>query len=263
LRHSSICRCAFYDCCEAEPSEQRRTWENPLNSHEHVLSFGNRSLCNTSETLKHGVKINSKTTRRGFLALSASAAALPKLKPELFAAGRPESAGGLKPPAQDVLIYFDQPALHWADALPVGNGRLGGMVFGRVKQERIALNEDTLWSGYPKDWNNPEAKKHIPMVREFVLKNKDYKAADEECRFMQGPYSQAYQPLGDLLIDFEHGPKVTGYRRKLNLDEAVTSVSNQVDGVGYGREVFVSAPAQVVVAILTCSKPGGLNGRFP
>ncbi|MEO8735785.1 MAG: glycoside hydrolase family 95 protein [Edaphobacter sp.] len=205
--------------------------------------------------------MNSKTTRRRFLALSASAAALLKLKPELFAADRPESAGGLKPPAQDVLIYFDQPAPHWVDALPVGNGRLGGMVFGGVKQERIALNEDTLWSGYPKDWNNPEAKKHLPVVRDFVLKNKDYKAADEECRFMQGPYSQAYQPLGDLLIDFEHGPKVTGYRRELNLDEAVTSVSYQVDGVGYGREVFVSAPAQVVVARLTCSKPGGLNGR--
>jgi alpha-L-fucosidase 2 len=98
------------------------------------------------------------------------------------------------------------------------------------------------------------------VVRELVLKKKDYKSADGECRFMQGPYNQAYEPLGDLLMDFEHGSEVKRYRRELNLDEAVASVSYEVDGASYRREVFASAPAQVVVVRLTCSKPGGLNG---
>ena len=205
--------------------------------------------------------MNLRTTRRRFIALLSSGLALVKLPQTTFAALKPDAAGGLKPAANDVLIWFNGAAAEWSDALPVGNGRLGGMVFGGVKQERIALNEDTLWSGFPKDWNNPDAKNHLPVVRELVLKKKDYKGADEECRFMQGPYNQAYEPVGDLLIDFEHGSESTGYRRELNLDEAVASVSYEVDGTSYRREVFSSFPAQVVVVRLTCSKPGGLNGK--
>ena len=88
--------------------------------------------------------MNFQTTRRRFVASFASAIALVKHKPDAFAASRPEPAGGLKAPANDVLIWFDRPASQWADALPVGIGRLGGMVFGGVQHERIALNEDTL-----------------------------------------------------------------------------------------------------------------------
>ena len=94
-------------------------------------------------------------------------------------------------------IRFDQPAEQWADALPVGNGRLGAMVFGEVKTERIALNEDTLWSGAPRNWNNPEAKVALPVVRKLVLEEKNYDEADKECRKMQGPFNDAYEPLGD------------------------------------------------------------------
>jgi alpha-L-fucosidase 2 len=201
--------------------------------------------------------MNLSTTRRRFITLLTSSLALTQVKRSAVAETETAASPGIKPAANDVLIWFDKPAPEWSDALPVGNGRLGGMVFGDV-QERIALNEDTLWSGYPRDWNNPEAKKHLPIVRDLVLQKKDYKAADAECRHMQGPFNQAYQPLGDLLIDFNHDTP-TAYRRELNLDTATTKVTYIADGAVYTREVFASAPAQLVVVKLSCSKPGGLE----
>jgi len=181
--------------------------------------------------------------------------------PQTKAIALPKSATPtpLKSAAPDVLLFFTQAAPEWAAALPVGNGRIGAMVFGGIKQERIALNEDTLWSGGPTDWNNPEAKNHLPVVRQLLLQQKDYQGADAECRNMQGPYNQAYQPVGDLLIDFAHSGVVSGYRRELNLDTAIATVTYQADGATYSRQVFASAPAQVVVTRLACSKPGGLH----
>ena len=167
----------------------------------------------------------------------------------------------LKAAAPDVLLYFNAPAPEWAAALPVGNGRIGAMVFGGVQQERIALNEDTLWSGGPRDWNNPDAKNHLPFVRQLLLQQKDYQGADAECRNMQGPFNQAYEPLGDLRIDFVHSGPVSGYRRELNLDTAIATVTYQVDGATFTRQTFASAPAQVIVTRLTCSRPGGLHCR--
>ncbi len=157
------------------------------------------------------------------------------------------------------MIWFEQPAPEWAAALPVGNGRIGAMVFGTVQQERIALNEDTLWSGSPRDWNNPDAKNHLPVVRKLVLEQQDYQAADHECRRMQGPFNQAYQPLGDLLIDFAHPVSVGKYRRELNLDSATSTVTYEIGGTTFTREVFVSKPNQVVVVKLSSSEPGELN----
>lgn len=160
---------------------------------------------------------------------------------------------------QDLSLWYREPADRWTDALPVGNGRLGAMIFGGVASERIALNEDTLWSGAPRDWNNPSAKDHLGVVRKLVIADKDYQAADQECRKMQGPFNQAYEPLGDLLIDFEHGDATTSYRRALDLDSAVSSVTYNVGGNHVVRETFASAPSQVVVVHLTGSKPGALN----
>lgn len=199
-----------------------------------------------------------ETSRRRFIALLSSALASTQIKRSASAqAGR--SAPALKPEARDVSIWFEQPASEWAAALPVGNGRLGAMVFGTVQQERIALNEDTLWSGAPSDWNNPDAKNHLPVVRKLILEQKDYQAADLECRTMQGPYNQAYQPLGDLLIDFEHQPKAGSYRRELNLDTATAKVVYEAGGTTYTREVFSSAPNQIVAVRLSASQPGALN----
>ena len=157
------------------------------------------------------------------------------------------------------VLWFRQPAEQWLDALPVGNGRLGAMVFGGIRQERIALNEDTLWSGYPRDWNNPQAKEHLPVVRRLVLKDEDYEAADSECLMMQGPFNQAYQPLGDLWIEHEIEGEPTKYLRALDLESAIARVSYSVGGATYLREVFSSAPDQVISVHWTTDKPGGLN----
>jgi alpha-L-fucosidase 2 len=159
----------------------------------------------------------------------------------------------------DQVLWYKTPADRWTDALPVGNGRLGAMVFGGVASERIGLNEETLWSGNPRDWNNPDAKNHLGVVRSMVIEKQDYHAADQECRKMQGPFNQAYEPLGDLLIDFEHGDDSTGYRRSLDLDGAVNTVSYTAQGVRYTRETFASAPDQVIVVRLAAGKRGVLN----
>ena len=206
-----------------------------------------------------GVNMHFEITRRRFIAWLSSLMVFSKTGGAAWAQSRLPASPGLKSPARDVLIWFSQAAPEWAAALPVGNGRIGAMVFGGVEQERIALNEDTLWSGGPSDWNNTNAKKHLPVVRKLLLEDKNYQAADTECRYMQGPYNQAYQPLGDLLIDFAHSGPASGYRRELNLDTASVKVTYDADSARYTREVFASAPAQVVVTRLGCSKRGGLN----
>ena len=200
-----------------------------------------------------------ETTRRRFITLFSSALASTQMKRSALAETHTYSSPTRKSEARDVLIWFEQPAPEWAAALPIGNGRIGAMVFGTVQQERITLNEDTLWSGSPRNWNNPDAKNHLPVVRKLILEQQDYQAADHVCRRMQGPYNQAYQPLGDLLIDFAHSAAISNYRRELNLDNATSTVTYEVDGAVYTREVFVSKPNQVVVVKLSSSKPGELN----
>jgi alpha-L-fucosidase 2 len=197
-------------------------------------------------------------TRRGFIrsltALAGSTPFFSKKSAAALAMGAARATG--KP--QDLTLWYE-PADRWTDALPVGNGRLGAMIFGGVASERIALNEDTLWSGAPRDWNNPDAKNHLSAVRSMVIGKQDYHAADQECRKMQGPFNQAFEPLGNLVIDFAHGDESTGYRRSLDLDSAISTVSYTAGGSRITREIFVSAPAQVIVVRLTGSKPGALN----
>ena len=115
----------------------------------------------------------------------------------LVTAARPALAAD--PPLR---LWYEKPAATWVEALPIGNGRLGAMVFGDPLRERLALNEDTLWSGGPTSWNNPDAKAWLPKVREAVFAGR-YAEADALTKKMQGPYNQSYQPLGDLLIDFD------------------------------------------------------------
>ncbi len=161
----------------------------------------------------------------------------------------------------DVTVWMQQPAGAWQDALPVGNGRMGAMVFGGVATERIALNDDTLWSGMPRDWNNPAAKEHLPRVRKLVLVDKNYQAADDECRKMEGPWNQNYEPVGDLLIDMAEVHEPTSYVRSLDLDAAVAKVEYSAGGVRYRREVFASSPDDVIVVRLTASQPGKITAR--
>jgi alpha-L-fucosidase 2 len=188
----------------------------------------------------------SQVTRRQFVAVSAAT---------LGAAG----ASAQEPAEDRLVLWYKQPSAKWTDALPIGNGRLGAMVFGGIEQERLQLNEDTLWSGAPREWNNPQAKEHLAEVRKLVLEQQDYVAADRVARQMQGPYNQSYQPLGNLRIDFDHGAAVTGYRRELNLDSAVSRVAYRVGSAQYTREAFVSAADQAIVLRLTTTSPNGLS----
>lgn len=154
-------------------------------------------------------------------------------------------------------LWYRQPAQKWVEALPVGNGRLGAMIFGGVQQERIQLNEDTLWSGGPRDWNNPDAKAALPEVRRAIAAG-DYVKADELSKQMQGPYNQSYQPLGDLYLDFEKSEAYRDYYRDLSLDEALAATRYTSNETAYSREVFASFPDQVIVMRLTASQPGRL-----
>ncbi len=163
------------------------------------------------------------------------------------------------PPTRALKLWYRQPAAKWTEALPVGNGRLGAMVFGTVSEERLQLNEDTLWSGAPSDWNNPAAKEHLAEVRRLVLEQKDYVAAGELCKKMQGPYNQSYLPLADLHLKFTGHENATGYRRELDLDTAIARVEYEAGGVKFTREVFSSAPDQVIVVQLEASRPGQIS----
>lgn len=202
--------------------------------------------------------MNWPISRRNFLVRLSSVAALLGLKQGKLSA---ESLSAISPSSDgnNSVVWFREPAEQWNEALPVGNGRLGAMMFGGYVTERLALNEDTLWSGYPRDWNNPGAKQHLPIVRQHVLKERDYHAADEECRKMQGPYNQAYEPLGDLLIKFEHGEEVSEYRRSLDLDSGISTVHYQVGNCKFVREVFCSGPTQVIVVRLSASLAGQIS----
>ena len=156
--------------------------------------------------------------------------------------------------AEPEQLRYTHAALHWTEALPVGNGRLGAMVFGGVATEHFQLNEATLWSGAPRDWNNPGAREILPQVRAAIFAG-DYLKAGELCKKMQGPYNQSYQPLGDLHLDFPGTAGATGYERRLDLDRAVATVRYQLDGATFTRETFSSFPDQVIVVRLTCDQP--------
>ncbi|MHC4148799.1 MAG: glycoside hydrolase family 95 protein [Planctomycetota bacterium] len=155
-------------------------------------------------------------------------------------------------------LWYRQPAQEWIEALPVGNGRLGAMVFGGVKTERLQLNEDTLWSGEPSDWNNPRSKGLLPEVRRLIFQGR-FEEADELCKDMQGPYTQSYQPMGNLYLDLAVAGESEDYYRELDLDRAVVTVRYKVGDALFTREIFSSYPDQVIVVRLTCDKPGRVS----
>jgi alpha-L-fucosidase 2 len=176
------------------------------------------------------------STRRQFLASIPAALAL-----------------GADSPSNDLKLWYRQPASVWTEALPVGNGRLGAMIFGGIESERLALNEDTLWSGAPRPWNNRDARKVLPEVRRLVADEK-YHEADALAKKMQGPYNQSFLPLGNLWLKFGVPGPVTDYRRELNLDTAVARVTYRSGGVAFSREVFCSAKDGVLVVRLECDR---------
>jgi alpha-L-fucosidase 2 len=156
--------------------------------------------------------------------------------------------------AQDLVLWYQRPARTWVEALPVGNGRIGAMVFGGIGTERLQLNDDTLWSGEPKDWNNPEALVALPEIRRLISDGR-YVEADRVSKRMMGPYNQSYMPLGDLHISFEHGDIGRAYRRQLDLRTALSLVRYSIGGVEYTREVLASFPDQVIAMRIVADQP--------
>ncbi|MEO7911809.1 MAG: glycoside hydrolase family 95 protein [Roseiflexaceae bacterium] len=161
-------------------------------------------------------------------------------------------------PTGDLTLWYRQPAQQWVEALPIGNGRLGAMLFGGVATERLQLNHDTLWSGAPSDWNNPRAKDILPALRALIFAGK-YAEADQLAKQMQGPYGQSYLPLGDLRLAFEHSAPPDSYQRWLDLDRATAGVRYMLHGATFTREAFASAPNQAIVLRLACDQPGRIS----
>ena len=176
-------------------------------------------------------------------------------------AGAHASAAPAKDDSIGPVLFYRQPAREWVEALPVGNGRLGGMVFGGVPAERIQLNEDTFWSGGPYDPINEEALSYLPEIRQLLWEGR-YKEAQDlaDQKLMGRPrHLQAYQPLGDLRLVMDGHERPTDYRRELDLDRAVVRVRYRIGDTTFTREVFSSAPDQVLVVRLTADGPAKLR----
>jgi alpha-L-fucosidase 2 len=175
----------------------------------------------------------------------------------------------------DLTIWHRQPAKNWNEATPVGNGRLGAMIFGNVTTERLQLNEDSVWSGAPQDADNSKALEVLPQIRQLLFEGKYAEAQRIANRNLicSGPGSNrgrgakvaygSYEMLGDLNLAFQHGSNSVpmNYRRALDLNTAIATVSYEVDGVKFEREIFSSAPDQALVVRLRASKRGALNFR--
>lgn len=160
-----------------------------------------------------------------------------------------------------LVLWYRLPAATWMHAVPVGNGRLGAMVFGGVGAERIQLNEESLWSGGPRDTNNPKALANLPKVRELIKQGQYTRAEALANQTMMGVPMRVtpYQTLGDLRLKFPGHTEGADYRRELDIDAAVARTEYRIGGATFGREVFATAVDNVLVIRLTCDKPGKIT----
>ena len=157
------------------------------------------------------------------------------------------------------VLWYNQPAEFFEESLVLGNGKMGATVFGGVNSDKIHLNDITLWSGEPVNANmNPEAYKNIPAIRE-ALQNENYKLAEELNKKVQGKNSEKYLPIGTMEITNSTKGKATNYHRELDISNAISKVSYEIDGVKYTREYFVSAPDKIMIIKLTSSQKGALS----
>ncbi|WP_304422634.1 glycoside hydrolase family 95 protein [uncultured Duncaniella sp.] len=158
-------------------------------------------------------------------------------------------------------LWYDTPAQVWTEALPLGNGRLGAMVYGNPANEQIQLNEETIWAGRPNNNANPEAREWIPKIRKLVFEGRYREAQDMCTAHVKSATNQGmpYQPFGDLRISFPGHGRYDNYYRELSLDSARTVVRYSVDGVNYTRETFASFPDRVVITRITSDRPGSVT----
>ena len=169
--------------------------------------------------------------------------------------------GEASPPAEPLSLWYRRPAAQWVEALAIGNGRLGAMVFGGIERERLQLNEDTLWAAGPYDPSNTNALAALPEARRLVFAGR-YREAEKfiQANMMARPLREMpYQPVGDLVLDLPETRQVENYRRDLNLDTAVATTRYTADGVTFTREVFASPVDQVIVMRLTADRPGKVS----
>jgi len=157
-------------------------------------------------------------------------------------------------------LWYEQEARQWEEALPLGNGRIGAMVYSGVKTEKLCLNDDTLWSGYPKDHNIPDGAKHYKIAQNLALQGKYDEAQKHIESYMLSKNSERYLPMGDLILEMENfDTEVTAYRRELDLETATHTLTYVQNGIEFIRESFISTPDQVLVMRLTTNTPGSLN----
>ena len=160
----------------------------------------------------------------------------------------------------EAVVSYRQPAQVWHEALPVGNGRIGAMVFGGVETERLQLNEQTIWSGSESNYDRVGAYEYLPEVRRLLFAGRHAEAdALIKKEFLGKRPLGSYQPLGDLTLTFRATGAASDYRRELDMSRAVATVRYRQGDAVFTREVFVSAPANVLVVRLTCDKPGRLS----
>lgn len=179
---------------------------------------------------------------------------------------KPEEQNSLVKSQRDMVLWYKQPGEKWLEGMPIGNGYMGAMVFGKVQNERIALNESTFWSGRPHDYTNPDGYKYYPQMRDLVFAGK-YKEAEkmaDEHFYGLPPNQQAFQPIGDLLLDFKNSESVTDYYRELDMETGLVKVSYKDGDAEFTREVFMSYPDHIMVVHLTCNQPNriSLEARF-
>jgi len=185
------------------------------------------------------------------------------LLPAFLVAGALTAAEPTPHPTPGLSLWYDRPAEKWTDALPLGNGRMGAMVYGGVDRERLQLNEDTLYSGEPPaDLRTINIRKDFAHVTGLLAAGRNPEADTYITKRWLGRNQQCYQPLGDLLLDFtpvEPAGGVTDYRRWLDLQQATAGVSFTRGGVAFTREIFASHPDQVIVIRLRAGRPGALG----
>ena len=170
------------------------------------------------------------------------------------------AAEAVTAPNPALVLHYDRAASVWTEALPIGNGRLGAMVFGGVDKEQLQLNESTFWAGSPRNWNNPSAKEALVEVRAALFAG-DYVGATRLSKKMQGSFNQSYLPLGYLNLAFtsKADTKIEDYTRSLDLDRAITMVRYRKGDTTFTREVFCSFPDQVIVVRLAADRPGSIS----
>ncbi len=158
-------------------------------------------------------------------------------------------------------LWYSKPAIEWEEALPLGNGRLGAMVYGIPDKEHIQVNEESIWYGGPVNRNNPDMKKYLPQIRELIFQGEISKAERLMFLAMSGCPNSAHpsQTLGDIILEFEGLGEVSDYRRELDLEKALCTVSFVSNGVSYQRETFVSKPADCMMMRFRADKKGSIN----